>query len=42
MLSQIQVVLSEYVFETLVVIVDLVSMSNEIVSAYLKSVYHYG
>jgi hypothetical protein len=41
-LSQIQVVLSEYVLKTLVVIVDLTSMSNEVVSQYLKSMYHCG
>jgi hypothetical protein len=40
MLSPIQVILSEYVLETLVVIVDLTTMSNEIVPPYLKSMHH--
>jgi hypothetical protein len=39
-LSQIQVVLSEYVLKTLVVTVDLTTMSYEVVSSYLKSIYH--
>jgi hypothetical protein len=42
MLSQIQVVLSEYVLETLVVTVDLTTMSNEIVPPYFKSMHHCG
>jgi hypothetical protein len=42
MLSQIQVVLSEYVHETLVVTEDLTAMSNEIVPPNLKSMHHYG
>jgi hypothetical protein len=42
MLQQIQVVLSEYVLETLVVTVDLTAMSNELVSPYLKSMHHCG
>jgi hypothetical protein len=42
MLPQIQVILSEYVLKTLVVTVDLTAMSNEVVSPYLKSMYHCG
>jgi hypothetical protein len=42
MLSQIQVVLSEYVLETLVVIVDLTTTSYEIVPPYLKSMHYCG
>jgi hypothetical protein len=40
MLSQIQVILSEYVLETLVVTVDLTTMSNVIVPPYLKTMRH--
>jgi hypothetical protein len=40
MLSQIQIVLSEYVLKALVVTVDLTMMSYEIVPLYLKSMHY--
>jgi hypothetical protein len=41
-LSQIQVGLGENVLETLVVIVYLTTMPDEVMPPYLESVYHYG
>jgi hypothetical protein len=42
MLSQIQVILHEYVFETLVVTVYLTLMTDEVVPPYLKSMHNCG
>jgi hypothetical protein len=41
-LSQIQVILHEYVFDTLVVTVYLTSMTDEVVPPYLESMHNCG